>query len=321
MNQRFHKHRVLLILIIVPVFAVLLVFSKLERALCAENQKSKIENRKLKIQRIVSLSPNLTEIVFALGLGDKVVAVSNNCDWPAEAKTRQKVGTFWQPDTEAIVATRPDLVICESFEQQRAVAETLKRIGLEVLMLRIESIEELFSAIAKIGQAAGCGDGAEELIADIRGRLDRIRKTSSSAGKVKVLWVMQNEPLRVAGVKTFINEIVELAGGQNAIAPTVDLYPSVGTEEILLCGAEVIIQSAMGKQDILKQQAEAEQFWSRFSNLPAVKNKRIYVIDPDAVFRLGPRLPQGAQAVAECLHPESFANPENINQATKLKDD
>lgn len=272
-------------------------------------------------KRIVSLSPNLTEIVFALGLGDRVVAVSSDCDWPAEAKTKQKVGSFWQPDAETIIATRPDLVICESFEQQRAVAETLKRTGLNVLSLRVESIEELFIAIQEIGQSAGCENAAEQLVKDINDSLDQIRVKSRSAEKVKVLWIMQNEPPRVAGVKTFINEIVGLAGGQNAIAKTVDLYPAIGTEEILLCGAEVIIQSAMGKHDIQKQQADAEQFWSRFANLPAVKNKRIYVIDPDTVFRLGPRLPQGARTVAECLHPELFAKPENINQATEPKDD
>ena len=283
------------------VFLILLfVFAALR--LCG----SSADNLSKPPQRIVSLSPNLTEIIFALGLGDRVVGVSNNCDWPAEAKTKPKMGSFWQPNTEVIINARPDLVVCETIEQQRAIADTLKRTRLNVLSLRVESIDELFAAIQSIGRATDSNTAAEQLATDIKKQIDQIRERTSPAQKVKVLWVMQTEPVRVAGVKTFINEIIELAGGQNAIGPTPDQYPSVGTEVILGCGAEVIIQSAMGTEEIAKQKESAEKFWSRFANLPAVKNKRIYVIDPDTVLRLGPRLPQGVQAVAKCSHPELF---------------
>jgi iron complex transport system substrate-binding protein len=266
-------------------------------------------------QRIVSLSPNLTEIVFALGLGDRVVGVSNNCDWPIEAKQKPKMGTFWQPNTEAIIAAKPDLVVCESFPQQKEAAETLKRAGLRVVSLHAESIEELYSAILSIGQGAGCLDKAEPLAAKIKSKLDQIRTKASSAKKVKVLWAVQTEPIRVVGVKTFVNEIIGLAGGQNVIAPTGDQYPSIGTETILASGAEVIIQSAMGTEDITKQQEVADKFWSRYANLPAVKNKKVCVIEADAVLRLGPRLPEGVMAVAKLLHPELFAQPKDPNQS------
>jgi iron complex transport system substrate-binding protein len=272
-------------------------------------------------QRIVSLSPNLTEIVFALGLGDRVVGVSNNCDWPVEAKQKPKMGTFWQPNTEAIIAAKPDLVVCESFLQHKEVAETLKRAGLRVVSLRIESIEELYSAILSIGQGTGCFDKAEPLAAKIKSELDKIQTKASSAKKVKVLWAVQTEPMRVVGVKTFVNEIIDLAGGQNVIAPTGDQYPSVGTETILTCGAEVIIQSAMGTEDITKQQETAEKFWSRYANLPAVNDKKVYVIEADTVLRLGPRLPEGAMSVAKLLHPELFSQPTDLNQETKRTND
>ena len=188
------------------------------------------------------------------------------------------------------------------------------------MALRVESIEELFSAIEKIGQAAGCTTAAQQLAADIKNQLDQIQAMSSSTGKVKVLWVVQTEPLRVAGVNTFVNEIIELAGGQNTIGPTIDQYPSISTEEIIGCGTEVIIQSAMGAENIHKQQIAAEEFWSRFANLPAVKNKRIYVIDADTTLRLGPRLPQGLQTVARLLHPELFTQPQESNQEMKRTD-
>jgi iron complex transport system substrate-binding protein len=299
--------------ILLAIAVILLAISQLPLMYCYIDKYDSQQRS----QRIVSLSPNLTEIVFALGLGDRVIGVSNNCDWPIEAKQKPKMGTFWQPNTEVIIAAKPDLVVCETFAQQKEVAETLKRAGINVLSLRVESIEELYSVILSIGQTASCLDKAEPLAAKIKGELDQIRAKSSSAGKVKVLWIMQTEPVRVAGVNTFINEVIELAGGQNAIGPTPDQYPSVGTEAILGCGGGVIIQSAMGTEDIAKQQVAAEKFWSRYANLPAVKDKRIYVIDPDTVLRLGPRLPEGARAVAKCLHPELFAQ----TQETKQKND
>ena len=317
MSHRFHRlHGLLAILVIVFVSAL-----HPSRSIIANSDsKSKVENRKSKIQRIVSLSPNLTEIIFALGLGDRVVAVSNNCDWPAEVNAKPKVGTFWQPNAETIIAARPDLVVCETFPQQKETAETLKRAGLNVLSLQVESIDELFSAIFQIGVAADCNTAAEQLTANVEEELGRIKSMSSTSEKVKVLWVIQTEPVRVAGVNTFINEIIKLAGGQNAIAPTVDQYPSIGTEEIISCGAEVIIQSAMGSENIAEQQKAAEEFWGKFANLPAVKNKRIYVIDSDAVLRLGPRLPEGVKAVTRLLHPELFVRLQKKNNKTESSD-
>ncbi|MDD5064123.1 MAG: cobalamin-binding protein [Phycisphaerae bacterium] len=283
------------------ILAVSFVFLMLNTQFLVLEQVSGNEHRSPSIQRIVSLSPNLTEIVFSLGLGDRVVGVSSDSDWPAEANSKPKVGTFWQPNIEVIIAAKPDLVICETFLQQNEAAQALKRVGLNVLALRIESIDELFSAIRSIGQDAGCPEKAEQLADSLKKQLDQIREESSSLQKVKVLWVIQTEPVRVAGVNTFVNEIIELAGGRNTIAPTGDQYPSISTEELIGCNAEVIIQSAMGTEDLAKQQKSAEKSWNRFANLPAVKNKRIYVINPDTVLRLGPRVGDGVQTVAQCL--------------------
>jgi len=254
------------------------------------------------VNRIVSLAPNLTEILFALGLGEKVVAVSSDSDYPPDAANKSKVGTFWQPNTEAIIASKPDLVITEWFEQQKSVAESLKRLGYNVLTLKIETIEELLAAIKDIGAATTTQSCADKLVQDITNRLDNLRAKLAGTKKVKALWVIQTEPLRVAGRNTFLNELIELARAENAIGPTIQQYPSIGTEELLACGVETIIQSAMGADNITDQRQAAEKFWSKWPTLPAVKNKRIYVIDPDTTLRLGPRLCQGLELIARCLH-------------------
>ena len=266
--------------------------------------------------RIVSLAPNLTEILFALGLNEEIVAVSNDSDYPLEAANKKKIGTFWQPNTEAIIACRPELVVTLRLrtEQQKPTADSLRRLGYRVLTLRVETISELLAAIQEIGITTSCKLHADQLVESIGHRLDRLQSKLSSADKVKVLWVVQAEPLRVAGRNTFINELIELAGGENAIGHTLQQYPPIGAEEILTCGAETIIQSAMGTGNIPGQQQAAEAFWSKFAALPAVKNNRIYVIEPDTTLRLGPRLPQGAETIARCLHPDSFKRTNDFAQ-------
>ncbi|MBN2590564.1 MAG: cobalamin-binding protein [Sedimentisphaerales bacterium] len=253
-------------------------------------------------ERIVSLAPNITEILFELGLGDKIIAVDNDSDYPPQVDKIDKVGTFWQPSTESIIAMKPDLVITLWFAQQKSVAETLENLGYKVLVLRMEKFDELPEAIQKIGDVTGVSQKAEQLISDIENKINELKIKFQQNKNTKVLWVIQEEPLRVAGRNTFLNELVEAAGGENAIGQTLQQYPSISSEEILSCGAEIIIQSAMSKDNIESQQKNAERFWSKYPNLPAVKNGRIYVLYSDTILRLGPRLPEGIEIIANCLY-------------------
>ena len=260
------------------------------------------------VNRIVSMAPNLTEILFALGLDEKIVAVSNDSDYPPETADRSKVGTFWQPNIEAVIAAKPDLAITLGFSQQRNLAQRLKRIGYNSLALNIEKVSELFEAIERIGAATGRQYEANELVDDIRKKLDNLSSLVGTNSSVSVLWIVQRTPLRVAGRDTFVNEMIDLAGGENAIGPTMHKYPPIGAEQVIACGADVIIEPAMGQENLPEQQTGALKYWSKFKNVPAVKNKRIYVIDGDTVSRLGPRLYEGVETIAKCLRPEIFEN-------------
>jgi len=256
-------------------------------------------------ERIVSLAPNLTEILFALGLGENVVGVTQDSDYPPAAADKPKVGTFWQPSVEAVIATRPDLIVALAFEQQKDLARRLGRMGYDRLVVDIESVGDLFGAIDAVGQAAGADARASALNQDIRAEIRRVQTAAAGMRKVKVLWVVQREPLRVAGRDTFINEMIELAGGENAIGSTLYKYPPIGAEEVIAAGPEVIIEPAMA-QSATESRGQALSYWRRFTNVPAVRDERIYVIDGDLVSRLGPRLPAGIEAIAKCLRPESF---------------
>lgn len=260
--------------------------------------------RHVQATRIVSMGPNLTEIIYALGLAQRLAGVTDDSDFPMEASNKPRVGSFWQPNIEAIIATKPDLVVTLGFEQQRNLAYRLRRMNYNALTLDIDKIEGLFESILAIGAATGVEDRAEELAADMRRRIRMLQARLATSDKVRVLWVVQREPLRVAGRDTFANELLELAGGQNAIGPTLQKYPPIGAEQIIASGIEVIIEPTMvpGNED--KQRGQALQYWARFPNVPAVANGRICVVDGDLVSRLGPRLYEGIETVARCLRPE-----------------
>lgn len=256
--------------------------------------------------RIVSLAPNLTEILFALGLADNVVGVTQDSDYPPAARDKPKVGTFWQPSIEAVIATRPDLVVTEAFEQQRDLASRLRRIGYRSLVVEVETIADLFRTIAILGDATGASPQASALHADMEMDIARIRARTHSPGAPKVLWVVQREPLRVAGRNTFINEMIELAGGENAIGPTLHVYPDIGAEQVIAAKPDVIIEPAMLPGTTDQQRQQALSYWSRFANVPAVAAGRVHVIDGDLVSRLSPRLPEGIRTIARCVRPDLF---------------
>lgn len=258
--------------------------------------------------RIVSMAPNLTEILFALGLGDEIVGVAAGSDYPPRAVSKPKMGTFWQPSIEAVIAAKPDLVITLGFSQQKNLAQRLERIGYRTATVNIERISELSEAIRTIGEVTGRKPQADELVRAISEKLENLSVLVGAREKLKVLWVVQREPLRVAGRNTFVNEMIELAGGENAIGPTVHKYPPISSEQVYACGADVIIEPAMTTKDLGAQRAGAVKYWSRFKNIGPVKNGRIYVIDGDIVSRLGPRLYEAVETIARCLRPQLFEN-------------
>jgi len=200
------------------------------------------------VNRIVSMAPDLTEILFALGLEEKIVGVTLFSDYPAAAREITKVGSFWQPNIEATIAAAPDLVITKTttgFDQQKHLAMRLHRIGYNSLTFHFETVAELFEAIENIGRATDSQSEVKRLIRDLRTKLNKLSALVRTDDQVKVLYVVQRQPLRVAGRDTFINEMIELAGGENAIGPTVHRYPPIGAEQVIGSGAEVIIEPAM----------------------------------------------------------------------------
>lgn len=250
------------------------------------------------------MAPNLTEILFGLGLDEEIVGVTKFSTFPAAAQDRPNVGTFWQPDIEAVIALRPTLMVNLWFEQQSALVSRAEQIGCQTLTLEIRNTDQLYEAIEKIGLSVDRQTEAQMMVQRLRNKQAEIVARYANRPKPKVLWVIQRYPFLVAGRGTFINELIEMVGGENAIGQTLTQYPPVNREEVIGSMPDVIIEPVMEKSQLEEQKQSAPEFYQRYAAVPAVQNGRIYIIDSDLVSRLGPRLDEAAELIANCIWPE-----------------
>jgi len=256
-------------------------------------------------QRIVSLSPRDTEILFALGLGPQVVAVDNLSDYPPEVEGKPRVGSaFTGLDAEAIAAQRPDLIISPP---TRVVPSSLEPLGLPILVLEEpRDIEGTYELIRTIGRATGRIGEAEEVVARMRSGFEEIRRKVMEARRPrpKVFFEIDGtDPGRpwTAGPGSFIDSLIALAGGENIAATGPSAYFQMSTEEIIRQAPEIII---LGDAEFVSTNEVAMR--PGWKDIPAVQRGAIYPIDADLVSRAGPRLVEGARAIAAILHPQLF---------------
>ncbi len=254
-------------------------------------------------QRIVSLAPSVTETLFALGLGPRVVGVSQRSDFPPEARQIKKVGSFLAPSVEVIVAQRPDLVIAVPSPGNREAVTAIERMGIRVQVVRVGSLAETREAIRAIGNVTGADSKAQRLIRGIDDQLERVGRRLAGAERKRVLLVVGRNPLVVAGPRSFLGELLERAHGLN-IAPTGSRWPVVNVETVIAADPEVIIDTSMGSE--LDDGKAASRFWSSFPSLRAVRTKRVVSCSSDRLLRPGPRLAEGVLELARLIHPERF---------------
>ena len=260
-------------------------------------------------QRIVSTSPSITEVLFALGLGPRVVGVSNYCEYPPQVKDLPKVGTFLRPDPELIARLRPDLVILHQLPND--LTDRMGALHIPYAVADQGGLTDAYTEIQQIGAAAGARAQAEELVAKIRSRLEQIRSQSSKEKKSSLVFVIGREPgtlsgLIVVGGDLFLNELIEVAGGTNPIAKeSPQPYPHVSLETILRINPDVLIDMGdMGTspQERERKAIEDQRLWKRVSNLSAVKNDRVYSLTSTAFVVPGPRATEAAEILFTLLH-------------------
>jgi iron complex transport system substrate-binding protein len=246
-------------------------------------------------QRIVSLAPSITEMLFALGLGDRVVGVTTYCDYPPEATAKEKVGDTLRPSVEKIVALRADLVIASTASQLEQFVRKLDELGIAVYVSNPRKVADISTTIARIGELTGATERAQQLSSDLQNRLNAIDARLQAAPRPRVLVLLSAEPLITAGGNTFINDLIERAGGRSISANETAEYPQYSLETAVASRPEVIFLEA--------QDARLPE---RLNETPAARASRVFHIDDNLMLRPGPRIIDGLEQMAADIHPEVF---------------
>lgn len=257
-------------------------------------------------QRIISLAPSNTEILFALGLANKLVAVTDYCDYPPEAKEKPSIGGFSTPNIEEIVAHSPDLILATAIHEKRVVPQLEER-GLTVFVLAPKTLDDVLQAITLVGNITGKEGEASRLVAEMQKRIEAVtEKTTSLAQeqRPRVFYLSWHDPLITAGSGTILDELIQKAGGTN-VAQGLSGYAKISLEVVIEADPEVMIAGVgMGTgEDLPFQLLKTEP---RLRNTDARRNNRVYAIHVDLTGRFGPRIVDGLEKFAEFIHPELF---------------
>jgi iron complex transport system substrate-binding protein len=257
-------------------------------------------------ERIISLSPSNTEILFALGLADKVVGVTDYCNYPPEAQEKPSTGGFSTPNIEEVVALSPDLILATSIHEKRIIPQLEGR-GMTVFALNPKTLDEVLESITLVGEITGKDEEASQLVAEMWNRVRAITDQTdnlSEAERPRVFYITWHDPLMTPGSETRHDELIVKAGGIN-IAQELIGYADISLEAVIEANPQVIIAGVgMGSgEDLPFEYVKTE---TRLRNVDARINNRIYSMDVDLAGRPGPRITDALEKLAEFIHPELF---------------
>ena len=266
-------------------------------------------SRSWQCRRIVSMAPSITETLYALGLGDRVVGVTHDSRFPPEVSGKVRVGGYYDPNFEAIVSLKPDLVVL--LEEQVQSQPGLAKLNLETLAVCHKTVEGIIESFGTIGRVCGKGAEGRRMEREFRERVDRIRERTRGLPRPRVLFVLDRThgcghlaDLYVAADDDYLDTLVQWAGGQNACRQRGIRYPVVSTEGILRLNPEVIVDLTpaemvrqFGRRAILDD-------WKELATVDAVKNNRVLIFDQDYAYVPGPRFLKLVEDLARAIHPE-----------------
>ena len=254
-----------------------------------------------RIDRIVSLAPNLTEIVYAIGAGDRLVGDTTFCDYPPQANDVAKVGDTIHPSIERIIALKPQIVLVSTASQLEAFTQQLSDQSIAVYVTDPRSLDEVFRSMTTLGSLFGVQEKAVQVVEDLQKRATAIEAVVRPAKAVKVFYQVSGEPLYTIGRDAYLTDLVRRAGGVSVTADVFGAFPRFSDEAALAARPEAIILPTGGSMGTANSEIAAP-----LKNSPAAKNGRVYRINDDRLSRPGPRLVDGLEEMARALHPESF---------------
>jgi len=245
----------------------------------------------------------VTETLFALGAGEQIVGICSFCDFPRGVERIERIGSYLAPNIEAIIAKAPEVVIGVPPNSPEAVA-ALQRAGLRVVIVQVDTLEQIEAAMRTIAHEAGRDAQGEALLEELRQRMAAVRARLQDAPPRRVLMVVGQNPLIAVGSGIFLDELITQAHGSNIAADTHQQWPQLSLEVAVAKQPEVIIDGSMGSEE--KGQEQLFGVWQNFPELPAVRDGRLYGRRSYTLLRPGPRLAEGFEEIARLIHPECF---------------
>ncbi len=254
-------------------------------------------------QRIVALAPSVTEIVFALGCEQKLAGVTRFSDFPEAARTLPKVGSYVHLDLEKIVALNPDVCIAVKDGNPKHIAERLAALNIPVFAVDPTNLDSVMETILAIGGLINADQEADRVVRDMQTRVARVKNALAGIEfRPRVFFQIGIDPIVSAGSKTFIDELIVMAGGENLAAGTVS-YPRYSQEQVLDLKPDVIIITSMARHAIFE---EVKANWRQWPGMPAVQHDRIFLQESNISDRPTPRMVDGLEALSKILHPDRF---------------
>jgi iron complex transport system substrate-binding protein len=251
-------------------------------------------------KRIVSLAPNITEILFGLGLDAEIVGVSTHCNYPDKAKDRVRVGSYISLDFERIISLKPDLVIATGAGNTKEMVDRLERLGFPTYTIFPKKFDDVLRSIGHLGEVVGREKEALSIIQSMKKRKERVVEQTRTLPRPRVFLQIGESPIVTVGKGSFADDLIRLAGGENVAGKDKEMYPRLGMEEILRRSPEVILISSMKPEGDYER---ALREWERWKTIPAVKEGRIHLIDSDLIDRPSPRIVEGLEEIARLIHP------------------
>jgi iron complex transport system substrate-binding protein len=261
-------------------------------------------------QRIISLMPAATELMYAIGAGPQVVGVTKNCNYPPEAETVERVGggTMESISREKIVSLKPDLVLCK-WDHHQPLMETLEQFNIPALAIGPETLEQLFAEATMLGDVTGHTEEATQLIAGMRSRVEKINARVSSiplSQRRKVFYEVWDDPLMTAGPGSFIGEALRLAGMQNIFEDATANYPKVSDEVVVSRNPDVIFSPSTHASRVSLEKMLQRQGWDEVT---AIKQKQVFIVNGDHISRCGPRLLDAIEEMISLAYPNVGVPP------------
>ena len=253
-------------------------------------------------KRIISLAPSITEILFALGLNEEIVGVTEFCDFPPQALEKPKVG-YSHPNLESIVALQPDLVLVPKSFMRVDLLQKLEQLKIPTFVLEPHTVEDIMAHIQMLGRMVGRSQEGNEETAVLRKQVSSLSQELEGLPRPTMLYVLNSEPLITVGPGSFIHHLIELAGGRNAAEEARTPYPRLTMEEVIRQNPEYLVFPVGRFEGIPQSEQES---WKRWDTLNAVKHNRLFQVQSDLLNRPGPRIIDGLKQLVNILHPEVF---------------